>query len=428
MTDRTDVVTTPAEISAATWLRRAETRAVFDAIEAGGHAVRAVGGTVRDTLCGREVTDIDLATTALPEEVLRLGEAAGLRVVPTGLEHGTVTIIAGGIAHEVTTLRRDVETYGRRARVAFTTDWRADAGRRDFTMNALYCDRDGTIFDPLGGYTDLVAGRVRFIGDADARVAEDTLRILRFFRFHGEYGRGAIDAIGLAASFRGRRGLATLSRERVGGEFNRLLAAPGAPAVVATMAEHGLLAATLPIVPRLRLFAGLCAIERAEALGPDPLRRLAALALHSGDGVARLVEYLRLSNAQATRLAAIPPVSRAIHSETAPAEARRLSFVHGRTAFIDGLLLAWAGDTGVSTDVNRTDAWRALLRLGETWSPPAFPLAGRDLLALGLAPGPEVGKLLKYLCDTWIADDFVPDRRALMKQAEELIQDSTRRP
>jgi len=212
----------------AAWLEREETQAVFDALQAHGIETRAVGGAVRNTLLGLTVTEVDLATTAVPEEVMALAAKAGLKAVPTGIDHGTVTLVASGVPFEVTTLRRDVETFGRHARIAYTKDWEEDARRRDFTLNALYADRDGRVFDPLGGYADLRAGQVRFIGDAEERIKEDYLRILRFFRFHAYYGKGPLDPAGLAAAVRLRGGLDQLSAERVAAELRRILIAPQA--------------------------------------------------------------------------------------------------------------------------------------------------------------------------------------------------------
>ena len=218
----------PPSLKGAAWLKRPETARVFAALAESGVETRAVGGAVRNSLLGLPVTEVDLATTALPQQVMALARKAGLKAVPTGIEHGTVTVIADGVPFEVTTLRRDVETFGRHATVAFTENWEEDARRRDFTLNALYAGSDGTVFDPLGGYEDVVAGRVRFIGDAEARIREDYLRILRFFRFNAYYGKGPFDADGLRASVSLRGGMAQLSAERIAGEVRRLLVAPQA--------------------------------------------------------------------------------------------------------------------------------------------------------------------------------------------------------
>ncbi len=230
------------DLRQAEWLRRPATVAVFAALTAKGAEARAVGGAVRNTLMGTPVKDVDIATTALPADVMRLAAEAGLHSVPTGFEHGTVTVVAQHVPYEVTTLRRDIETFGRHARVTFTTDWAEDARRRDFTMNALYCSADGVVHDPLGGYDDLSARRVRFIGDARARIREDYLRTLRFFRFLAQYGNGAApDPEGLAAAIAEKAGLAGLSGERIRAELLLLLAAPGAVEAVRAMREATLL-------------------------------------------------------------------------------------------------------------------------------------------------------------------------------------------
>ena len=276
---------------------------MFAALGRDGAETRAVGGAVRNALLGLPVTEIDLATTALPEQVLELAGKAGLKAVPTGIDHGTITVIAGKTPFEVTTLRRDVETFGRHARIAYTTSWEEDAKRRDFTLNALYAGEDGTLFDPLGGYADLVAGRVRFIGEAEDRIKEDYLRILRFFRLHAYYGKGEMDEAGLHASVKLRAGLAKLSAERVGGELKRLLVAPQAMLAVEALYDYGLLTELLGGVPRLLRFERLTAIEQANAVAADASLRLAALAIFVREDVPRLVARLRLSNAEQAVLA-----------------------------------------------------------------------------------------------------------------------------
>ena len=293
----------PPSLKDAEWLKRPETARVFAALEESGVETRAVGGAVRDTLLGLPVSEIDLATTARPDQVMALARTAGLKAVPTGIEHGTVTVIANGVPFEVTTLRRDVETFGRHATIAFTEDWEEDARRRDFTLNALYAGSDGAVFDPLGGYADLVAGRVRFIGDAEARIKEDYLRILRFFRFNAYYGKGPFDPEGLQAAVRLRAGLDQLSAERVAAEFRRLLVAPQAMRAVEALFDYGLLSGLLGSVPRLERFKRLIAIEEMLGLVPDAMVRLAALAVFVEEDAERLAARLRLSNAEQAVLA-----------------------------------------------------------------------------------------------------------------------------
>ena len=285
----------PPSLAGAPWLVRPETRAVLEAIERGGYAARVVGGAVRNALLGEPVKDIDIATTAVPEEVLRLAEAAHLKAVPTGIEHGTVTVIASHTPIEVTTLRRDIETFGRHARVTFTSDWAEDARRRDFTMNALYCGADGTIDDPLKGYPDLVSRRVRFIGEPHDRIREDYLRILRFFRFTAEYTDGLPDAPGLKASIELSDGLSGLSGERVRAELLRLLAAPRAAETLAVMNDAGLLERVLGSRGHLELLDRVAMIEQMLGRSPDALLRLGALAAARPGAALALRDRLRLS-------------------------------------------------------------------------------------------------------------------------------------
>jgi poly(A) polymerase len=320
--------------------------------------------------------------------------------VPTGIDHGTVTVIANGLPFEVTTLRRDVETFGRHAKIAYTTSWEEDARRRDFTLNALYADQEGTVFDPLGGYDDLAAGRVRFIGDAEARIKEDFLRILRFFRFHAYYGKGEMDAAGLKAAVKLRAGLVQLSAERIAGELRRILTAPQAARAVERLYDYGLLTGVLGGVPRLGRFERLVAIEAANGLAPDAGLRLAALAIFVEEDVTRLVLRLRLSNAEQAVLAlgAREGVIVGLPDEAA---AKSCLYRLG-PSYRSALLLAWA-DSGASPD----DAeWRKALALPERWQAPSFPLGGNDVMALGKLKGPEIGELLKVMEQDWVSSGF----------------------
>jgi poly(A) polymerase len=403
-------------LAGAEWLKRRETKAVFAALGPDGIETRAVGGAVRDTLLGLPVTQaVDLATTAEPERVIALAERAGLKTVPTGIDHGTVTVIADGSPFEVTTLRRDVETFGRHAKIAYTTSWEEDAKRRDFTLNALYADRNGKVFDPLGGYADLQAGRVRFIGDAEARIKEDYLRILRFFRFNAYYGKGAMDAEGLKASVKLRGGLGQLSAERIAGEMRRILVAPQAARAIESLFDYGLLTGVLGGVPRLERFKRLIAIEEANALPPDPAVRLATLAVFMSEDVARLSERLRLSNAEQAVLAlgARRDAVAGLPDE-APAKA---AFFRLGPSYRSALLLAWA-DSGAAPDDAR---WRDALTLPERWQAPSFPLSGNDVMALGELKGPEIGSLLKSVEQHWIDTGFALDRDQLLAKAREFI-------
>jgi poly(A) polymerase len=408
--------TPPPRLSGQDWLAAHETQAVFAALGARGFGARVVGGAVRNALIGTPVTEVDFATTARPTDVIGAAEAAGLKAVPTGIAHGTVTVVSGGRAYEITTLRTDVETFGRHATVAFTDDWEADARRRDFTINALYCGADGAMFDPLGGYADLVARRVRFIGDAQERIREDYLRILRFFRQTADYGRGPADAEGLAACVRERRGLARLSGERVREELLRLLAAPRGPEIAALMQDYGLMPAVLGAAPRPTLLARLAAIEEALLLAPDAVLRLAALAVAVEEDAGRLRERLRLSNGQTEKLARAamrhPPVGLSV----AEAEARVALYRLGPEAYRERVLTAWARSGGPPDG----EAWLARLALPERWQAPTFPLGGADVLAQGVPPGPRIGELLRALEAWWIAGDFGADAAMLRAKLREL--------
>lgn len=396
-------------LSGAPWLTRGDTRAVLQAIETGGYEARVVGGAVRNALMGRPVKDIDLATTAEPADVQRLAGAAGLKVVPTGLAHGTVTVIAGHTPYEVTTLRRDIETFGRHARVTFTTDWEEDARRRDFTINALYCSRDGTLHDPLGGYPDIAAGRVRFIGDAHERIREDYLRILRFFRFSAEYTAGDLDSAGLAACGEMKEGLDALSGERIRAELVRLLTAPRAAQTLTVMRLTGVLEHVLGRGADTNLATSLVGYEEALDLTPDPIRRLGALVPHRPETASALRERLKLSNAEYERLARMALRDRAFDPATPEHEAKVFLYRHGVEAFRDGVLLAWAESGAPPSDT----AWRARFRLPERWTTPELPIRGSDVVALGVPAGPAVGRALSAFEEWWIGAGFPADPELL---------------
>ena len=403
------------------WMTAAETRAVLDALTAEGGEVRFVGGCVRDAVLGRPVGDVDIATHDPPERVIALLERAGLKAVPTGIAHGTVTAVVGGKHFEITTLRRDVETFGRRARVEFTDDWAADAARRDLTMNALFCGPDGALYDPFGGLADLRAGRVRFVGDAAARIREDVLRLLRFFRFHAHYGRPPPDPEALAAAKALAPLLPTLSGERVCGETFKLLRAPDPASVFELMAGEGVLAHFLPEAANLARLGALVAIEAAVA-GPDALRRLAALLDGTHASAAAVATRLRLSNRERNRLvglAAAPLLSPGLD----PAARRRLRYRLGAERFHDLALLAWAEKRGQSPfPAADADAWRGLLAAAD-WTPPDFPVKGKDAVRLGVPIGPAVGRLVAAVEAWWVAEDFRPDRKACLQKLRELAAD-----
>jgi poly(A) polymerase len=410
----------PPRLTGADWLARPETQAVFAALCKRGFAARAVGGAVRDALMGRPVADIDIATDARPEEVMRAAEAAGLEAVPTGLAHGTVTVVAAGRPFEVTTLRRDVETHGRHATVAFTDDWAEDARRRDFTLNALYCSADGQVYDPLHGYPDLAARRVRFIGVPAERIREDYLRILRFFRQTADYGQGPADPKGLAACVRERAGLRLLSGERVREELLRLLAAPRGPEIVVLMQDYGLLPAVLGAAPRPTLLARLADLEAACGLAADPILRLAALAVEVEEDALRLRERLRLSNEQTAELRRAAVRAPKLDASVSAAQAKVHLYRQGPRAWRERVLIAWAR----CGDPARSQAWRRLLALPERWRAPAFPLGGADVLAEGVPAGPQVGELLRAVEDWWIAGEFSAGESALRARLRDLLTET----
>jgi poly(A) polymerase len=403
----------PASVATADWFLWPGTQAVFACLNRDGFEARVVGGAVRNALLGRPVNEVDFATTATPDDVLRLAAEAGIKTVPTGIAHGTVTLIAAGVPFEVTALRRDVETDGRHATVAFGTDWAEDARRRDFTMNALYADAGGRVHDPLGGLSDLRAGRVRFVGDPAQRIREDYLRTLRFFRFSARYARGAFDPQGIAAAIRERMGLFRLSRERVRTELLRILAGPRVGEAIEIMDETGLLPMLTGGVSRRVRFERLCEIEAALELTPNPVLRLAALGTFVEEDAGRLAEKLRLSSREAKELERLSALSPAISPALGNAALQVLLYGLGAPLFLGRLLLAWA-DSGAAPG---GEAWASAAALAGSWKRPSFPLGGADLIALGLKPGPELGALLKELEERWAAGGFSAGRDELLELA-----------
>jgi len=394
-------------LASATWLRNPALVKVFGALAASGYEARVVGGAVRNALLGQPVRDVDLASTAPPEEAMRAVTSAGLAAIPTGIDHGTITVVSNHVPFEVTTLRRDVETFGRRARVTYTTNWVDDARRRDFTINALYCGADGKIHDPLGGYCDLHARRIRFIGSATDRIREDYLRILRFFRFTAEYADGEPDAEGLAACIREQAGMDALSGERMRAEILKLLIAPRALPTTTAMASAGVLGRALGGNPDVVTFTRIVEIEAATGRGPEPLLRLAALvapcaAWETETGIA---DRLKLSGAERTALDSANTCDTALHAASPESLAKAFIYRHGTKAFVAATLLHWAR----SGDPADHPPWHARLRLAERFSPPVLPVSGRDVLALGITTGPEVGRILATFEAWWIGADFPTD-------------------
>jgi poly(A) polymerase len=400
----------------AEWLARPATRAVFGALRANGHAARAVGGAVRNALLCLPVSDVDIATPATPEEVIAAARAAGLEAVPTGIAHGTVTVLAGRVPHEVTTLRRDVEAHGRHATVAFTDDWEADARRRDFTINALYCGADGEVFDPLGGYADLLQRRVRFIGDARERIREDFLRILRFFRFMAQYGDAdAPDPEGLGAVRAEKAGLKQLSGERIRAELLRLLTAPGAVPALRLMRDAGIIAPLIGVDGNVETVARLAAIERHLSRPPDPVLRLAALSAGTQEN---LRERLKLSGVEADGLAAALRCAPALAPRRGELAAKEYIYRNGAAAFTGAALIDWARSNADVDDPARAE--RA--RLAERWSAPKLPVRGADVIALGVPAGPGVGRVMEAFETWWIAADFPTEPQRIAAQLTELAR------
>jgi poly(A) polymerase len=398
-----------------TWLAAPASRKLLAALEADGRPARFVGGCVRDGLLGLpEPSEFDLVTPELPERVIGLLEAAGLPAIPTGLAHGTVTTIADGRRFEITTLRRDVACDGRHAEVAFTDDFKVDAARRDFTINAMSCDSDGRLYDYFGGRADLAAGRVRFVGDAAARIGEDYLRVLRFFRFFARYGREPADADALAACRAAAPELRRLSGERIQAEMLKLLKAPDPLPALRLMAATGVLAEVASGPVGLERLADLIAL----APNGDALVRLAALLRPppaAPEAAERVAERWRLSNRDAERLLALTrePLPRL---DAAPTEWRRDLHRLGKDRFVDLVRIAAAEASG------RPAAALADARAAaEAWRAPRLPVGGDDLLAMGVPPGPRLGALLAALEAWWVERDFAPDRAACLAEARRLL-------
>jgi poly(A) polymerase len=382
------------------WMRESGVCAVLHALQSPEGDARFVGGAVRDTLLKRRVTDLDLATPLHPDAVTRMLSVAGVKTVPTGIAHGTVTAVTGKRAIEITTLRHDVENYGRRALVAFDASWESDARRRDFTMNALYLDAGGRLYDYVGGLADLRAGRVRFVGDPATRIREDALRLLRFYRFLAHYGKTRPDPKARAACRNLASLLPNLSAERIAAELLKLLAARDPLPALRMIREDGVLRVLLPEAGGFARLARLVAREPA----PDPLRRLAALLARDAADVGK---RLRLSNAQRARLAALAAPAGFDPKGDLRAQ-RRALYRLGPELYRDRAML--------STASPRTA--RRLLALASRWRPRKFPLSGGDLASCGVAPGPALGKLLGQLEAWWVAADFKPNRAQCLAELD----------
>ena len=406
----------PRVLRDAPWLSAGPAARVLALLNGDGEESRVVGGAVRNALLNIPTGDIDIATTAVPGEVIRRAKAAGIKCVPTGIDHGTVTLVVDAQPFEVTTLREDTETYGRKAKVAFGRDWVRDAERRDFTINGLSVDADGIVHDHVGGLADIAAKRVRFIGDAASRIAEDYLRILRFFRMHAAYGAGEPDRVGYLACIAGRAGLASLSAERVRMEMLKLLVAAGAQAAVTAMADAGLLLPIFGGVAYTGPFAAMISAEQMLGLEPNPARRLAALTVAVTEDAKRVAMRLRLSNAETKALDSMGHRWWRLAGMD-EARARRRLYRLGAEHYRDRLMLAWAR-SGASHD---TAYWREFAGLPQRWSAPKFPLKAADFVARGVAEGPALGHVLTLAEDAWLAADFPLGQTALAAIADQTV-------
>ncbi|MCK8778439.1 CCA tRNA nucleotidyltransferase [Rhizobium sp. NTR19] len=410
------------------WFHDPALQKILALLNADGGEARVAGGAVRNALMGVPVADVDVATTLLPEVVVERTNAAGLKAVPTGIEHGTVTLVVDGRGFEVTTLRRDIETDGRHAKVAFGTDWQVDAERRDLTINALYADQSGEVVDLVNGLPDIENRTIRFIGDASQRIAEDYLRILRFFRFFAYYGSGRPDADGLRASARAKDKLKTLSAERVWAETRKLLAAPDPSRALLWMRQVGVLTEILPETEKWGIDAihALAATEQALGWAPDHILRLAAIVPPQAERLEALAKRLRLSNADAARLQAWAnaPV---VPDEVTDVGFNRLLYRHGNEGLSTRLRLALASARadaeGDPVAMRKSARLSVLLDRAKGYQKPVFPLSGADVVAAGVPAGKRVGEILKMLEDFWVERNFTLNRTELSARLDALVRE-----
>ncbi|CAN7411299.1 CCA tRNA nucleotidyltransferase [Neorhizobium tomejilense] len=411
------------------WFQDPALQRILTLLNADGGEARVAGGAVRNALMGLPVADVDVATTLRPEKVVERAVAGGIKAVPTGFEHGTVTLVIGGHGFEVTTLRRDIETDGRRAKVAFGTDWQTDAERRDLTINALYADAQGVVIDLVNGLPDIDTRTIRFIGDAAERIAEDYLRILRFFRFFAHYGSGRPDADGLRACARAKDKLSTLSAERVWAETKKLLSAADPSRALLWMRQAGVLTEILPETEKWGIdgIHGLVSAEKSLGWTPDPILRLAAIVPPDVERLDALAKRLKMSNAEAAKLAAwanapVPP------DEVTDVGFARLLYRQGAEGLVMRLKLALASARtaaeGDPAAMRKSARLSVLLKRAENYEKPVFPLSGADIVAAGVPAGKRVGEILKELEDFWVERNFAPDRAALTARLEDMIRRS----
>jgi poly(A) polymerase len=417
-----DVASSAEALREAPWFKAAGVQRVLDLLNDEGADTRIVGGAVRNALMGLPVVDIDLATNLKPEEVIARAETAKIKSLPTGIEHGTVTLVVDGQTFEVTTLRTDVETDGRRAVVAFGTDWAEDAARRDFTINALYLDRNGELVDLVDGLADIETKTVRFIGDADLRITEDYLRVLRFFRFFAHFGGGRPDADGIRAAARHKEGIAKLSAERVWAELKKLLAARDPSRALLWMRQSGVLTEVLPETEKWGIDSihGLVHAEEAFGWEPDPLLRLLAIVPPDEARLEAMAKRLKMSRAEARRLQAYARAEDPAHGATDVVFHKHAYRASG-PALMDRLKLKLASarmrarsETGALAEA--AGYARLIERLGK-WQRPVFPISGKDLSDLGLKQGPKLGALLSDLEEAWISSNFIMTRDDLLSKA-----------
>ena len=398
-------------VAGETWFKDPGLTRVLDLLNRDGGEARVVGGAVRNSLMGIPVSDMDIATSLLPDDVQRRAEEAGIKCVPTGIKHGTVTLVVDGHPFEVTTLRRDVETDGRHAQVEFTTDWRADAERRDLTINALYADKTGLVHDYTGGLEDVAKANIRFIGDASQRIAEDYLRILRFFRFFAHYGQGRPDASGIKASAAAKDKIRTLSAERVWSELKKLLSAKDPFRALLWMRTSGVLTLVLPETEKWGIDTTPALVAAEEKFGwqPEPMLRLAAIVPPDEERLAAMAERLKLSTAERDYLRAFASYPK-ISDELSGSQFDEMLYRHGAAGAEVNLKIALAhASTKADHDsdaLSRVGRLTALLDRTLKWEKPAMPVKGADLIASGFSAGPEIGEKLGTLENLWVSSNF----------------------
>ncbi|MBT4888067.1 MAG: CCA tRNA nucleotidyltransferase [Rhodospirillales bacterium] len=410
------------------WMTDSDVQSIFNILEIAGFETRFVGGCVRDAIAKRKVNDVDIATTAKPNEAMRLLETAGIKVVPTGIEHGTITAVINSKSYEITTLREDVATDGRHAEVAFSNDWVVDAGRRDFTINAMSATRNGSVYDPFNGLSDLAYGKVIFIRKPSDRIAEDYLRILRFFRFHTSHGRPPISREALAACRLAAGNLKSLSGERVRDEMLKILSANNAPDTLILMNGEKVLKEVLPEASKfgdLRALNWLCTTAmQLDGIEIDPIRNLAILLPADTTAITAkgIASRWRLSNAEKNRLINLTEFPEPDPMAPSAGHIRQLYKI-GIDLFTDQCLMTWARETGDDANLpkDRKAAWLALMEMITTWEKPTFPISGEDLMGLGIQEGPKLGALLDQARDWWIDNDCTPDRDACLKKLESFL-------